>query len=88
MRTRARGKEQKGKKTKDKPCKVYIFTEGDTEEIYLKHYENKKKGIEVISVESWSYGCRGNCQICKEIHLKYGLSCIIEKLPMGKMLMK
>lgn len=50
MRTRERGKEQKGKKGKDKPCKIYIFTEGDTEEIYLKHYSNKKKGIEVIPV--------------------------------------
>ncbi len=52
MRTRARGKEQKGKSTKDKPCKIYIFTEGDTEEIYLKHYDNRKRGIEVIPVDS------------------------------------
>lgn len=51
MRTRARGKEQKGKSTKEKPCKIYIFTEGDTEEIYLQHYDNKKKGIEVIPVD-------------------------------------
>lgn len=50
MRTRARGKEQKGKKTKEKPCKIYIFTEGYTEEIYLRHYDNKKKGIEVIPI--------------------------------------
>ena len=51
MRTRARGKEQKGKNKKEKPCKIYIFTEGDTERIYLQHYNNKKKGIEVISVD-------------------------------------
>lgn len=51
MRTRARGEELKGKRTKEKPCKIYIFTEGNTEEIYLKHYANKKKGIEVISVD-------------------------------------
>ncbi len=51
MRTRARGKEQKGKNTKDKPCKIYIFTEGATEEIYLKHYENRKKGIEIVPVD-------------------------------------
>lgn len=51
MRTRARGKEQKGKSKKEKPCKIYIFTEGDTERIYLQHYNNKKKGIEVISVD-------------------------------------
>lgn len=48
MRTRGRGKEQKGKRGKDKPCKIYIFTEGDTEEIYLKHYSNKKKEIAEI----------------------------------------
>lgn len=51
MRTRARGKELKGKQTKEKPCKIYIFTEGNTEEIYLKHYDNRKKGIEVVSVD-------------------------------------
>lgn len=48
---RTRGKEQKGKNTKEKPCKIYIFTEGDTEKIYLQHYESKKKGIKVISVD-------------------------------------
>ena len=52
MRTRARGKEQKGKSTKEKPCKIYIFTEGDTEEIYLQHYDNKKKGIEATLHEN------------------------------------
>lgn len=52
MSIKTRGKEQKGKNTKDKPCKIYIFTEGDTEEIYLQHYNNKKRGIEVIPVDS------------------------------------
>lgn len=51
MSIRERGKEKKWKSTKDKPCKIYIFTEGDTEKIYLKHYNNKKKGVEVISVD-------------------------------------
>ena len=50
MRTRARGKEQKGKSTKEKPCKIYIFTEGDTEEIYLQHYDNKKKRTCSVSI--------------------------------------
>ncbi len=52
MRTRDRGKEVKGKVTKDKPCNIYIFTEGSTEEIYLEHYENIKKGIYVIPIDT------------------------------------
>lgn len=48
MVKRKRGQEVKGKKQKDKPCSIYVFTEGDTEEIYLKHYENRKYGIKVI----------------------------------------
>lgn len=52
MGIRNRGKERKGKTIKDKPCKIYIFTEGSTEEIYLKHYHNKKKGIEIIPVDT------------------------------------
>ena len=43
MRKRERGREIKGKKTKEKPrAKIYIFAEGDTEEIYLKHFEVKE----------------------------------------------
>lgn len=52
MRIRERGKEQKGKKTKDKPCNIYIFAEGDTEEIYLKHYEDVKNGVKIVPVPS------------------------------------
>lgn len=66
MRTRARGKEQKGKNIKDKPCRIYIFTEGDTEEIYLQHYENKKKGIKVIPVESGHTDAVGIVRFAKE----------------------
>lgn len=51
MVKRKRGQEVKGKKQKDKPCSIYVFTEGDTEEIYLKHYENRKYGIKVISID-------------------------------------
>lgn len=66
MRTRTRGKELKGKKAKDKPCKIYIFTEGSTEEIYLKHYENKKKGIEIISVDPKHTDAVGIVKAAKE----------------------
>lgn len=52
MRTRDRGKEVKGKKVKEKPCNIYIFTEGNTEEIYLNHYENVKKGIYIIPIDT------------------------------------
>lgn len=52
MRTRDRGKEVKGKSVKEKPCNIYIFTEGNTEEIYLAHYENVKKGIFVIPIDT------------------------------------
>jgi len=41
MRTRERGKEVKGKKVKEKPCNIYIFAEGNTEEIYLEHYAKR-----------------------------------------------
>ena len=50
MRKRERGREIKGKKTKEKPrAKIYIFAEGDTEEIYLKHFEVKEYNAEVIA---------------------------------------
>lgn len=52
MRTRDRGKEVKGKKVKEKPCNIYIFTEGNTEEIYLAHYKNVKKGIFIIPIDT------------------------------------
>lgn len=52
MRTRGRGKEVKGKRVKEKPCNIYIFPEGNTEEIYLEHYQNAKKGIYIIPIET------------------------------------
>lgn len=52
MKNRTRGKEVKGKSKKDKPCMIYIFAEGETEEIYLNHYENYKEGIHVIPVDT------------------------------------
>lgn len=53
MGKRERGKEVKGKKTKDKPkCIIYIFCEGQTEEIYLKHFENKVYNVWVVPVNT------------------------------------
>lgn len=50
---RKRGIEVKGKKVKEKPhCKIYIFCEGKTEEIYLRHFENKTYNVEVIPVNT------------------------------------
>ncbi len=47
-----RGKEIKGKDTKDKPrCKIYIFCEGKTEIIYLQHFENKKYNVEIVPID-------------------------------------
>lgn len=47
-----RGERVKGKRTKDKPkCKIYIFCEGSTEEIYLQHFKNRVYNAEIISVD-------------------------------------
>lgn len=52
MSKRTRGKEVKGKKTKDQPgWKIYIFTEGTTERIYLEHFENRTYRVEIIPVD-------------------------------------
>lgn len=53
MRKRIRGKEVKGKKTKDKPkCTIYIFCEGQTERIYLEHFENEIYNVSVVAVDA------------------------------------
>lgn len=68
MSRRTRGKEIKGKKIKDKPhCKIYIFTEGTTERIYLQHFENRKYNVEVISVDTEHTDAYGIVKICKKI---------------------
>lgn len=49
---RTRGERVKGKRTKEKPkCKIYIFCEGETEKIYLRHFENRAHNVEIISVD-------------------------------------
>lgn len=53
MGRKNRGKEIKGKSTKDKPrCIIYIFCEGDTEKIYLRHFENRTYNVEIVPVDS------------------------------------
>ncbi len=48
---RTRGERVKGKRTKDRPrCKIYIFCEGATERIYLRHFENRAYNVEIIAV--------------------------------------
>lgn len=49
---RTRGERVKGKRTKEKPkCKIYIFCEGKTEKIYLRHFEDRAHNVEIISVD-------------------------------------
>lgn len=49
---RTRGERVKGKRTKDKPkCKIYIFCEGETEKIYLRHFEDRAHNVEIVSVD-------------------------------------
>ena len=52
MGKRKRGKEYKGKDTKDSlKSKIYVFCEGDTEEIYLKHFSNRTYNVEIVPVD-------------------------------------
>ena len=52
MGKRARGKEVKGKKTKDMAkSKIYIFCEGNTEEIYLTHFQNRTYNVEIVPID-------------------------------------
>lgn len=49
MGRRERGKEVKGQRYKEKQrARIYIFTEGITERIYLKHFEIREYNAEVI----------------------------------------
>lgn len=64
---RKRGKEVKGKKAKEKPkCKIYIFCEGTTEEIYLRHFENRTYNVEIIPVDSKHTDAFGIVSFAKE----------------------
>ena len=62
-----RGREIKGKKQKDEPkCKIYIFCEGETERIYLKHFENRTYNVEIIPVETDHTDARGIVTFAKD----------------------
>lgn len=59
--------EVKGKSTKDKPkCKIYIFTEGSTEKIYLRHFENRTYNVEIIPVDTDHTDAYGIVKFAKE----------------------
>lgn len=67
MGKRARGKEVKGKKTKDKVhSSIYIFCEGNTEEIYLGHFHNRTYNVSVIPVETEHTDAVGIVRFAKE----------------------
>lgn len=53
MGKRTRGKEVKGKSTKDAvKSKIYIFCEGNTEEIYLTHFQNRTYNVEIVPIDT------------------------------------
>lgn len=59
---RKRGEEKKGKGAKEKDrqhCKIYIFCEGNTEEIYLKHFECADYNAEIIPVDTGHTDAKG-----------------------------
>ncbi len=67
MKKRTRGKEVKGKNTKDKPkCKIYIFCEGDTEIIYLSHFQNRTYNVEIIPIDSGHTDALGIVKFAKQ----------------------
>ena len=53
MGKHTRGKEFKGTKGKEMPrSTVYVFAEGQTEIIYLKHYESREYNVYVVPIDS------------------------------------
>lgn len=66
---RKRGEEKKGKNAKEKDRqkrKIYIFCEGTTEKIYLKHFEDRNYNAEIIPVETGHTDALGIVQFAKE----------------------
>ena len=66
---RKRGEEKKGKGSEEKDrqhCKVYIFCEGNTEEIYLKHFERSDYNAEIIPVDTGHTDAKGIVLFAKE----------------------
>lgn len=70
---RKRGEEKKGKGSEEKDrqhCKVYIFCEGNTEEIYLKHFERSDYNAEIIPVDTAILMRKELCYLQKNILVK------------------
>lgn len=66
---RKRGEEKKGKTSREKDkqkCKIYIFCEGTTEEIYLKHFEDRNHNAKIIPVETGHTDALGIVQFAKK----------------------
>lgn len=62
-----RGKEKKGKATKEKPKSViYVFCEGNTEEIYLRHFSNRTYNVSVIPIDTEHTDAVGIVRFAKE----------------------
>lgn len=79
MGKRERGKEVKGKKTKDAvKSKIYIFCEGKTEKIYLMHFHNRTYNVEIVPVDSEHTDAVGIVRFAKQyiqdnkLELEYG----------------
>lgn len=71
---RTRGQEIKGKKNNKvskEPQKsvIYVVTEGDTEEIYLKHFSNKEYNVYVKPVDSGHTDAVGLVRYAKENYI-------------------
>ncbi len=74
-RRRERGREKKGKNTKDKPHSViYVFCEGKTEEIYLKNFFNRTYNVSVVSVDSEHTDAVGIVRFAKEFLTQHSLN--------------
>lgn len=62
-----RGKEKKRKDTKEKPKSIiYVFCEGETEKIYLRHFSNRTYNVSVIPVDTEHTDAIGIVRFAKE----------------------
>lgn len=67
MNRRTRGQEIKWKNTKDdQKCCIYIFCEGNTELIYLQHFENRLYNVKIIPVETGHTDALGIVRFAKQ----------------------
>ncbi len=74
MNKRIRGQEVKGNQTKEKPkCCIYIFCEGNTERIYLQHFENRTYNVSIIPVDTGHTDASGIVHFAKQYLKKHPL---------------